>query len=95
MDPFIVFLIVVISILTILLLVVGIQVILILRNINKTLSKTNNTLDTASYFFHNITHPLTDVKALGQGVKTGLFVAEHVAQWLHARTNKEEIHERN
>lgn len=76
---------VVISILSLVLVVVGVQVFLILRNINKTLNKANNTMDTAAYFFHNITHPLNDVKAMGQGVKTGLYVAEHVVGWLKSK----------
>lgn len=85
MDPFLIFLTVVITILTLVIVVAGIQVILILRNVNKTLSRANQTLDTAEYFIHNLTHPLNDVKELGNGVKTGLFVAEHIAQWIGDR----------
>lgn len=89
MDPFLIFLTVIITILTIVLVVVGVYLILILRNVNKTLNKANNTFETAAYFFHNITHPLNDVKALGQGVKTGLYVAEYVSKWLKERSQGE------
>jgi hypothetical protein len=86
MDPFLIFLTVVITLLSVVIIVAGIQVILILRNINKTLNKANAALESAQFFFHNITHPLNDVKALGNGVKTGLYVAEHIAKWLKDRS---------
>lgn len=89
MDPFLIFLAVVISLLSLVIIIAGIHVILILRNINHTLTKANNALDAAQYFFHNITHPLNDVKALGNGVKTGLYVAEHIAKWLQDRSRTE------
>lgn len=92
MDPFLIFLTVVISLLTIVMLVVSIQVILILRKVNHSLSRANQTFDTASNFLHSITNPLSDVKALGQGIKTGLFVAEHITVWLKNR--KQEADER-
>lgn len=90
MDPFLIFLMIVITIVSLVFIVAGIQVILILRQIQKTLNKTNAAIESAQYFFHNVTHPLTDVKAMGQGVKTGLYVAEHIAGWLAARSKGEE-----
>jgi len=81
-DPFLIFLTVVISILSFILVVVGIQVILLLRHVNKTLHRLNQTIDYTQNLVHNLSNPLTDLKALGQGVKTGLHVAEHVVTWV-------------
>lgn len=85
MDPFLIFLSVVISIVSLVFVVVGIYLIMILRNINKTLTKVGSALDTANYFVHNLSNPLTDVKSLGRGIKTGLSVAEHIGSWLQNR----------
>jgi len=88
MDPFLIFLTVVISALALVAIIAGIQVILILRSLSRTLNKAHESLEAAQYMFYNITHPLNDVKALGNGVKTGLFVAEHIAQWLKEKSDK-------
>ena len=90
MDPFLIFLTVVISILSFVLLVAGIHVIMILRNINKSLSRVNQTLDYADHLLHNLSNPLSDIKALGQGVKTGLQVAEHVVSWVKEKKQTKE-----
>lgn len=86
MDPFIIFLIVVISIVSLLLVIVSVQLMLILRNLNQTLKKVNRVIDVSEVFIHHITHPLTDVKSLGEGVKTGLYVAEQITKWLRQRS---------
>ncbi len=85
MDPFLIFLTVVITLITIVLVITGIQVILILKNINNTLKRFNNTLDTTHSFFHNLTNPLSDLQSLGDGVKTGLHVAEYIVGWVKQR----------
>lgn len=88
MDPFLVFLTVVISIVSFVMVVAGIYVILILRSINATLNKANQTFEMMQAFFHGITNPLTDVKAMGQGVRTGLNVAEHIVKWVKMRSEE-------
>jgi len=90
MDPFLIFLIAVISILTIVLTIVGIQIIILLRKVNKTLGKFNSTLDTAQNLIHNFSNPFSDLKSLGQGVKTGLHVAEYIGTWIKNKQTKEE-----
>lgn len=90
MDPFIIFLTVVISILTLVLAIAGVQVILILRNINKSLNRFNQTLDYADHLLHSLSNPLSDIKAMGQGVKTGLHVAEHIVSWIRQKQSDTE-----
>ncbi len=82
MDPFLVFLMIIITILTTILVIAGIQVILILKNVNHTLSKANQTITLAESFLHNLTNPLQDLRSLGEGVKTGMHVAHHVVNWV-------------
>lgn len=90
MDPFLIFLTVIISVLTVVLVIVGIQIILILKNINKTLSRANQTLDLAETLIHNLSNPLSDLKSLGNGVKTGLHVAEYVMDWVKQKRSSQE-----
>ena len=89
MDPFLIFLTVVISILSVVMLVVGIYVIMILRNLNKTLKKANQAIEASEFFFHNLTNPLSDLKSLGQGVRTGLSVAEHIVKWVKNKSDEQ------
>ena len=90
MDPFLIFLTIVITILSLVLVIAGIHVILILRNINHTLTKANNTLDLIEGIVHNLANPLSDLKSLGQGVRTGLQVAEHIASWVKEKKQKKQ-----
>ena len=89
MDPFLIFLTVIISLLTLVLLIVGIQVMLILRNINHTLTRANQTLDSAEAMIHNLKNPLTDLKALGDGVKTGLQISHHIIAWVKQKKSED------
>jgi uncharacterized protein YoxC len=85
MDPFLIFLIIVISLLTIVLTVVGVYIILLLRNFNRTLSRVNQTMDTVDSLVHHLTHPLSDINSLTRGVRTGIEVAEYTVNWLRKR----------
>lgn len=89
MDPFLIFLTVIITVLTVVLTVVGIQIILILRNINHTLGKANQTIDAAEAMIHSFKNPLSDLKALGDGVKTGLQIAQHIVTWIKQKNQTE------
>lgn len=88
MDWFLIFLAVVITLLSLVLIVAGIQFILVMRSFNKALSKLHLTLDIVSHLTFNLSNPTGDLKSLGQGVKTGLQVAEHVFVWLKERKSK-------
>jgi len=85
MDPFTIFLVVIITVLTTLLVVTGIQVILILRHVNKTLSKTNRTLDLVEGIVTKVADPLANMGSLTKGVKAGLEIADHITTWFKER----------
>lgn len=89
MDPFLIFLIIIITLVTVLIMVIGIQTILILKKANHTLEKINSTLDSLHQIAHNVTHPLSDLKSLGDGVKTGLHVAEYIVNWVKEKKQSE------
>ena len=58
MDPLILLLIVVTSILTVLLVIVGVQVIMILKEVKTTLGHVNRTLDTADNIVSALSRPV-------------------------------------
>lgn len=91
MDPFTIFLIVVITILTTLLVVTGIQVILILRHVNKSLGKVNKTLDVVDNIVNKIADPLANIGSLTKGVKAGLEVADHIVSWVKEKHGSAEV----
>ena len=64
-------LIVIIGILAILLLVLGIQVFFILRELRKTVSKTNKVLDNTEVITESVSAPLSSLSSLAAGIKTG------------------------
>lgn len=94
MDPFLVFVMVVLAIVTAVLVAVGIYLLLILRNLNKTLTKVNQIIDVAEKTAFAMTHPLTDIKSLGQGIKTGLFAAEYIVSWLKNKKRDQQDEDR-
>ena len=59
----------VISILTLLLVILGIQVFLILTEVRKTVSKTNNILDKADSITESVRTPLSAFSTIALGVK--------------------------
>lgn len=74
MDATQILLIVVVSVLTVLLTVIGIQVIYILGEIRKSLQKMNKMLDDATSISHDISKSMNSVGGLFEGLKTGLSV---------------------
>lgn len=85
MDPFTIFLVVVITILTVLLVITGIQVIFILRQASKTLSHVNNTIDTTHNLIQKIANPFSSMNSISNGVKAGLQIADHISAWAKER----------
>ncbi len=71
MDPAQTALFLVIIVLTLLLLVLGIQVFFILRELRQTLAKTNKVLDEAGQITESVSAPLSSISALAMGLKTG------------------------
>ena len=64
-------LIIIITILAILLLILGIQEFFILRELRKTVSKTNKVLDNTNVITESVSTPLSSLSSLAAGLKTG------------------------
>ncbi len=75
-DPAQATLFLVIIVLTILLLVLGIQVYFILRELRKTLAKVNKVLDDTSLITESVSKPISNLSSLTMGLKTGATIAK-------------------
>lgn len=75
-DPAQVLLFLVIIILTILLLVLGIQVFLILRDLRQTISKANRVLDNTEEITESVSAPISSLSSLLMGLKAGGVIAK-------------------
>ncbi len=75
----------VIVILTIVLAVVGIQLILVLREFKFTINKINQALDNAELKLNQIVQPLQNLGGIAVGLKTGIKVFEGFVQWLSSK----------
>ena len=75
-------------ILTIILSVVGIQIILVLAEVKKTLNKVNTTLDQAEARINSLISPLQNLGGLASGLQTGVKVFESFTGWLTQRRNE-------
>lgn len=73
-DPVQITLLLVIVVLTVLLVVLGIQVYFILKELRGTVRRANRVLDNANSITENIEGPLAALSSLALGVKAGSFV---------------------
>ena len=78
----------VIVVLTVLLLILGIQVFFILRELRKSIFKMNKVLDDASSITESVSEPISSLSSIVSGVKTGAMFA----QLLKGKTEKGEKH---
>ena len=62
---------VVIIVLTILLLVLGVQVFFILRDLRKTVTKANKVLDNTNVITQSVSAPISSLSSIAMGIKTG------------------------
>lgn len=74
-DPAQAALFLVIIVLTLLLLVLGIQVFFILRELRETVSKANKVLDDTGVITHSVSAPISTLSSLTMGVKAGSLIA--------------------
>jgi len=79
---------VVLVILTVVLTVVGIQIIMVLYEVRKTLNKFNTTLDAAEERIAAITQPLQQLGGVASGLRTGMKVFETFVGWLQRDDDK-------
>jgi len=71
-DPAQIALFLVIIVLTILLLVLGVQIFLILKDFRKTIKKANKVLDDTGQITETVSGPLSNLSGLAAGIKTGI-----------------------
>ena len=62
---------IVIIVLTIFLLVLGVQVFFILRDLRKTVSKANKVLDNTNVITQSVSAPISSLSSIAMGIKTG------------------------
>lgn len=74
-DPAQTALFLVIIVLTILLIVLGIQVFFVLRELRKTLEKANKVLDDTGTITESVSKPIASLSSLTMGLKTGASIA--------------------
>jgi len=82
--------IVVLVILTIVLSVVGIQFILVLAELKRTLKKVNDTVDQAEAKMNALIEPLQNLGGIASGVQTGIKVFEAFVGWLNKKKSDKE-----
>ena len=90
MEPLVILLIIVTIILTTLLSIVGIQIILMHRDLRHTIQRVNSTLDSADQLLANVSSPFTRMGGMIEGVKSGLKVAEMFVKWVKKNADNEE-----
>ncbi len=76
MDPAQTALLLVVIILTILLIVLGIQVFFILRELRKTIDKANKVLDDTGLITESVSKPISSLSSLTMGLKAGARIAK-------------------
>lgn len=74
---------VILAILTIVLSVVGVQMVLVLNELKKTLQKVNTTLDFVEDTVSSVTQPLQGLGGIANGLSTGMKVFETFVGWLN------------
>jgi hypothetical protein len=75
-DPAQTALFIVIIVLTVLLVVLGIQVFFILRELRKTITKINKVLDYTESITESVSKPIASLSTLAMGLKTGATIAK-------------------
>lgn len=78
---------VVLVIITIILSIVGVQMVMILSELRNTLKKVNATLDMAESKFNALVSPLQNLGGMAAGLQTGFKVFESFANWLNRKKN--------
>lgn len=87
-DPLVIVLTVVCTILTILLVVIGVQVFIVLQELKKTLNKANSILDVLHATAVHTLVPLTSLRGVAQGIRGGLHIVEAFTQYLRKHEDK-------
>lgn len=84
-DNFPILFAVVLTILTVVLVAVGVQLFLVLKSFRQALEKVNSALDETEEKIKAISEPLQNLAGIAAGVKTGVKVFEGFAQFLNRK----------
>jgi uncharacterized membrane protein len=87
-DPAQILLFIVILVLTILLVVLGIQVFFILRDLRKTIMKANKVLDNTGDITQSVSQPLTSFSSILMGLKAGGTIANIIKKATEDKEDK-------
>lgn len=74
---------VIVIVLTIVLSVVGIQMVLVLLELKRTLKKFNAAIDTVESKVNSLVAPIQNLGGMASGLQTGFKVFESFVGWLH------------
>lgn len=80
--------IIVITILTVLLTIVGFHLILVLKDLRHTLQRVNHILDQSESILHKFSHPTQSLGSLVGGIREGLKMVDTVSHLLSNRGSK-------
>jgi len=89
MDTYVLILTIVSSVLAILLIVLGVQIFITLRDARKTLTRVNSLIDVAEHTTLRVLVPLSNLGGMVQGVKSGLQVFESFVHYLKKHADEE------
>jgi flagellar basal body-associated protein FliL len=90
-DPAQILLIVIIVILTIFLVVLGIQVFLILKDLRKTIEKANKVLDDTGEITQSVAAPISSLSGAIMGIKTGATFANMLKKVTEIEKEEEKV----
>lgn len=91
MDPLVVVLTVVAAILSIILIVVGVQSILVLQEVRRSLKRFNELADVVEMTLTKTFTPLQNLGGMMQGMKAGMKMFETFARFVKKQSEDEEI----
>jgi hypothetical protein len=89
MDPLTIFLIIILSILTLLLTVVGVQVYYLVKEARVTLKKYNLILGKTDKIVSHVSNSVDEVSETVSGMKSGLKLVEAFAHWVQKHESNE------
>lgn len=91
MDPLTIFLIFILSLLTILLTVVGIQVFFLIKEARFTLTHYNSLLKRADRIINHLEHSVDDLSDTVSGLRSGLKLVEAFTLWVQKQHGRETL----
>ena len=93
LDPIQILLTVIVTTLTVLLVVIGIEIFRILREAKKTIERTNRILDDVEEITNAVSRPVEGMASLVAGIKQGTAVVKVLGKLFHESKDDEESEE--